>query len=207
MRGIHTILLFCIVHLAMAQDKSYIKEIEAYRAAQHKEFSDPSSSPLTVKDLEKFEGLDYFPIDENYRVKARFEATPGEKSFPLGTSTGSTQLYRRLGILHFELEGKQQTLEAYLRVQGFSLSSKVDYVFLPVLDATSGKTTYAAGRYLHYEGIPEGEEWIIDFNKLYNPLCAYNERYECPLVPEANYLSIPINAGVKDYTSSKPKEP
>jgi len=205
MRGILSILLICLLHLTVAQDKLYIKEIEAHRAAQNAEFRDPAMSPLTAKDRENFEGLKYFPINEKYRVTAHFEATPDAKTFPLGTSTGTTQLYRRLGILHFELDGKQHTLEAYLRVQGFSLSSKLDYVFLPVLDATSGKTSYAAGRYLHYEGIPEEEEWIIDFNKLYNPLCAYNERYECPLVPEANHLSIAIEAGVKDYASPRSK--
>lgn len=200
MKSLSVLFFFFIVFANQAQDNDYFKEIAEYRKELNEEFLDPDSSPLKQEDRIDFKEHDFFPVDEKYKVLARFEPTPNARPFPLKTSTGSTQLYRRLGILHFKLDGEDHQLEAYLRVQSFALSSKVNYVFLPIIDTTTGISTYSAGRYLHYEGIPEGEEWVIDFNKLYNPLCAYNENYECPLVPEANHLSIAIEAGVKDYS-------
>jgi uncharacterized protein (DUF1684 family) len=102
------------------------------------------------------------------------------------------------------LKGQPYTLEAYLQVQrGFAPKPAKTYVFLPVIDKTTGEETYGAGRYLHYEGIPEGSEWVIDFNKLYNPYCAYSDRYDCAKVPEANHLPIAIEAGMKDYRGVK----
>lgn len=203
MKKLLPLLLFFIVFATKAQDNEYLKEIEKYREDQNAEFFDPETSPLAADERAQFQGHEYFPIDESYRVKARFEATPNSRPFSLGTNTGVTRLYRRIGILHFELEGKPYTLEAYLKVQSFAMRSAVNYVFLPVIDLTTGETTYGAGRYLQYEGIPEGDEWIIDFNKLYNPYCAYNANYECPVVPQPNHLPIKIEAGVKDYSPNK----
>jgi len=190
------VLMFCLVSVE-AQD--FEKEIKRYRRQQNREFYNPDTSPLTDEQRKKFKGHDFYPADEAYRVTARFEATPDSKPFPLGTSKGRTHLYRRLGILHFELDGEFYTLEAYLRQQSFSMRSQKVYVFLPVVDATTGDETYGAGRYLHYEGIPEGTEWVIDFNKLYNPTCAYNDRFDCPKVPEPNHLPIAIKAGIRGY--------
>ena len=163
----------------------------------------PETSPLSASEIKSFQGHEHFPINEAYRVQARFEPTPNSSPFSMGTNTGIMRLYRRIGILYFDLNGKQLTLEAYLKVHSFSMAAKMDYVFLPVIDKTTGKTTYGAGRYLHYEGIPEGDVWIIDFNKLYNPYCAYSNNYECPLVPEPNHLPVKIEAGVKDYSPNK----
>lgn len=181
----------------VAQEKPFEAEISAYRDEQNAEFLDPEKSPLTAVEMLGFKGHVFFEADEAYRVKARFEATPNSKPFPLGTSKGTTRLYKRIGILHFELKEEKHTLEAYLRVQTFSMPGQKTYVFLPLIDKTTGESTYGAGRYLHYEGIPEGTEWVIDFNKLYNPYCAYSDRYECPQVPEPNHLPIAIEAGIK----------
>ncbi|TCK99573.1 hypothetical protein EV198_3401 [Roseivirga ehrenbergii] len=196
-----SVVLLCLFSFAPinAQNVSYIEEIEAYRKEQNEEFLNPSKSPLTAQERKDFKGHDFFPIDEDYRVEARFEPTPDSKPFPLNTSKGTTQLYKRIGILHFELKGKPYTLEAYLQIQRFTIPGQKTYVFLPLIDATTGESTYDAGRYLHYEGIPEGTDWVIDFNKLYNPYCAYSDKYECPMVPEPNHLPIAVEAGVKGY--------
>ncbi|WP_323756842.1 DUF1684 domain-containing protein [Roseivirga sp.] len=182
-----------------AQSASYIKEIQAYQKELNEEFLNPDKSPLTANEQKEFKGHDFFDIDEAYRVNAKFEPTPDSKPFPLNTSKGTSQLYKRIGILHFELKGKPYTLEAYLRIQSFAIPGQKTYVFLPLVDATTGEDTYGAGRYLHYEGVPEGTAWVIDFNKLYNPYCAYSDKYECPMVPEPNHLPIAIEAGVKGY--------
>lgn len=180
-----------------AQDNAFVEEIAMYREEQNAEFLNPDKSPLTAEERSVFKGHVFFEANEAYRVIAKFEATPESKPFPLGTSKGTTRLYKRIGILHFELKGKKHTLEAYLQVQSFRMPGQKTYVFLPLIDKTTGVTTYGAGRYLHYEGIPEGTEWVIDFNKLYNPYCAYSDRYECPEVPEPNHLPISIEAGIK----------
>lgn len=191
------IFFMCILSQLKAQDKSFEEEISAYREEQNAEFLNPDKSPLTVEERSAFKGHVFFEAKEAFRVKARFEPTPDSRPFPLGTSKGTTQLYKRIGILHFQLKGEQHTLEAYLRVQSFSMPGQKTYVFVPLIDKTTGKSTYGAGRYLHYEGIPEGTEWVIDFNKLYNPYCAYSDKYECPQVPEPNHLPIAIEAGIK----------
>ncbi len=191
--------LLVLSQSCLAQDEDYETEIRVYRALQNAEFRDPQKSPLSAEQMENFIKHDFFPIDEAYKVNARFEATPDARPFPMSTSTGGKQIYRRLGILHFELNGKPQTLEAYLQVRRFMPQGQKEIIFLPVVDLTNGNETYGAGRYLHFEGVPQGTTWTIDFNKLYNPYCAYNDKYECPLVPEANHLDLKVKAGVKDY--------
>lgn len=186
-----------LVNIVKAQDRVYLEELEKYREEQNAEFLNPDKSPLTVKERKKFKGHDFFPVQEKYRVDARFEPTPDSKPFPLQTSTGASRLYKRIGILHFELDSEPYTLEAYLQVKQFAVPGEKIYVFLPLIDDTTGKSTYGAGRYLHYEGIPEGTNWVIDFNKLYNPYCAYSDNYSCPVVPERNHLPIAIEAGVR----------
>ena len=191
--------LLVLSQSCLAQDEDYETEIRVYRALQNAEFRDPQKSPLSAEQMESFIKHDFFPIDEAYKVNARFEATPDARPFPMSTSTGGKQIYRRLGILHFELNGIPQTLEAYLQVRRFMPQGQKEIVFLPVVDLTNGNETYGAGRYLHFVGVPQGNTWTIDFNKLYNPYCAYNEKYECPLVPESNHLDLEVKAGVKDY--------
>lgn len=189
----------CAGVLNAQTEEQALEEIRQFRAKELADFLDPDKSPLDEESRKKFKGHDYFPVDLDYRVKARFEPTPDAKPFALGTSKGTTRLYRRIGILHFELKGKPFILEAYLQVQRFKIPGQKTYVFLPLIDATTGDTTYGGGRYMHYEGIPEGTEWTIDFNQLYNPYCAYSERYECPMVPEPNHLPIAVEAGVRGY--------
>lgn len=197
MRILLTILIVFSLGSLQAQESSFIGEIKQYREEQNNEFLNPDKSPLTPEERSAFEGHEFFRADEAYRIKARFEPTPKDKPFPLGTSKGGTQLYKRIGILHFELKGKRYTMEAYLQVQRFRIPGQKPIVFLPLVDETTAITTYGGGRYLHYEGIPEGTEWVIDFNKLYNPYCAYSDKYECPMVPEPNHLPLAIEAGIK----------
>ena len=200
MRKITGLILLMMLTLAQVWAQTdYDEEMRSYREEQHAEFLDPEITPLNKEQRRSFKGHDYYPVDPSYRVEARFEPTPKARPFMLATSTGTARLYRRLGILHFELNGEAHTLEAYVQASRFVPKTAKKYVFLPVIDDTTGETTYGAGRYLHYEGIPEGDTWVIDFNKLYNPYCAYNPSFECPKVPEPNHLPIAIEAGVKDY--------
>ncbi len=188
-----------IVLMFFIQDDVYFNEIKKHREKENADFLDPDKSPLNNKDRLAFKGHDFYPIDPEYRVIADFVETPKAKPFPLATSRGTTKLYKKLGDLNFVLKGEKQSLEVYREVKRFSMPGAKTYLFLPVIDETSGRTNYGAGRYLHYEGIPEGTRWVVDFNKLYNPYCAYSEQYECPLVPEPNHLPVAIEAGVRGY--------
>lgn len=180
-----------------AQGDGYSLEIEKYRAKENADFRNAEKSPLNSQERLAFQGHEYFQIDPDYRVIADFVATPSARPFPLVTSKGTTRTYKKLGDLNFTLKGKSLSLEVYQQLMGFIASDEPVYLFLPFIDKTTGLTTYDAGRYMHYEGIPEGTKWVIDFNKAYNPYCAYNDNYSCPVVPQRNHLPVAIEAGVK----------
>jgi len=109
----------------------------------------------------------------------------------MATSTGKVRTYVRAGKLSFEIHKKQSlTL--------FRSTSDSNHYFLPFRDATSGVTTYGGGRYLDM-AVEAGGWVVLDFNYAYNPFCAYNDDYDCPIPPAENSLSIPIEAGEKAY--------
>ncbi len=179
------------------QDAAYLSEIKQHREELNNEYLDEVRSPLSKEERENFRGHDFFSIDQAYRVQAQLERTPNSRPFQMVMSTGRTQLYKKFGVLKFELKGQELELEAYTRFQSFGLSMKTTPVLIPIIDHTTGQTTYDGGRYLTFNSVPEGDEWTIDFNKLYNPYCAYNDQIACPRVPEANHLKISIEAGVR----------
>lgn len=189
-------LLFTIT--VFGQQKSEIELAQEFQEGLNKEFKDSVSSPLEKEDLAHFERLDFYPISEKFIVKAAFVKAKKEKSFKMKTSTSRTPMYIKYGELHFELEGKPMVLNVYKDIELSKKPGFKDYLFLPFLDLTNGETTYAGGRYLDIV-IPKSKEVILNFNKAYNPYCAYNHDYSCPLVPRENDLDIAIEAGVKKF--------
>jgi uncharacterized protein len=114
------------------------------------------------------------------------------------TTTSRTPLYVKYGELYFTIDGKNLKLNVY---KNLDLSKKLgyeDYLFLPFSDLTCGKESYIGGRYVDMK-VQKGKTWIIDFNKAYNPYCAYNYEYSCPIVPLENDLDVEILAGVKKF--------
>uniref|UniRef100_UPI00404A52DE DUF1684 domain-containing protein n=1 Tax=Flavobacterium sp. TaxID=239 RepID=UPI00404A52DE len=173
-------------------------EVIAHQKEQNLEFADSTKSPLKAQDLKTFKGLDFYPINANLVVKATFKRTKKAKKFQMPTTTSRKPWYVKYGEFHFEIEGKKMTLAVY---QNIDLSKKPgfeDYLFLPFTDLTSGVESYGGGRYIDVR-IPKNKEYIIDFNKAYNPYCAYNEKYSCPIPPPENDLPIEILAGVKKF--------
>ena len=154
-------------------------------------------SPLTWEQRADFTGLDYY--GENEALALTVDVAPFPASEPLiemDTSTGERRLYRRWGRITFDVAGEEAALTIYSDPQG-------EDFFLPFRDGTSGKETYGAGRYLdnHRPGLRplSATQVEIDFNYAYNPYCAYNERYSCPLPPVENWLKAPIRAGEKKF--------
>ncbi len=142
---------------------------------------------------EGFEGPRWFPINEKWRIPARLDRdAPGTGAHvQLQTSIGDLRDFHVYGTLIFEVDGQEGRLTAYRMVPeppGF------DELFVPFKDATTGKETYGAGRYLDIER-HDGDNYILDFNRAYNPLCAFSPRYNCPYPPPQNKLAIAVEAG------------
>lgn len=195
----------CIPFVVGAQEqevRDYVQNAKAYQEALDATYANPDSTILSRKQLKKFTTLGFFPIDLKYRVNADFKRTPQAKPFMVMTSSGKDREYVSYGILYFQLEGEDFEIPIYQNTM-FIKEPNHKYaqsLFLPFTDYTSGVETYGAGRYIDVE-ISDivDNKLIIDFNKAYNPYCAYATGYSCPIPPEANDLKIRIVAGVKAY--------
>ncbi len=162
------------------------------------EFKDPEVSPLPDRYRKDFDGLDFFKPDTNYIIKAKFSRTPDAIPFLMPTTTERKSKEVVYGIAHFTLNGKEYKLEIYQNPELTLEEAFVDYLFLPFTDNTNGTETYGGGRYLDLK-IPVGDSIVLNFNKAYNPYCAYNKKYSCPLVPSVNNLDTKVLAGVKAF--------
>jgi len=193
MKRLKTLLIFLLI-VSCSQEKKQILGETEYQKELNAFFKDASTSPLKDKDRKDFEGLEFFKFDSTYIVQSILKRTPDAQPFEMKTSTSRLPVYKVYGELDFKLKGQQFNLNIYQNVE----SEDKDYLFLPFLDDTNGVTSYSGSRYIEIS-IPEGNTIQIDFNEAFNPYCAYNDKYSCPIVPRANYLPIKVKAGVKVY--------
>lgn len=177
---------------------SYGEEIAAMRAEKDETFKNAETSPLLKGQKQAFTKLDYFSVDTTFVVQARLEVAAFPKVAILPTTTEQEQAQLVYGVLHFTFEGKDFSLNVYRDPALDGKPGFEDYLFLPFTDLTNGNQTYGGGRYLDL-AIPPGTEITLDFNKAYNPYCAYNKKYSCPLVPRENHLEIAVEAGEKKF--------
>ncbi len=177
---------------------STLASIITFQNDLNKEFSNPETSPLPDRFRKDFAGLDFFEPDTSFTVVAELSRTPEAIPFLMPTSTERMSEEVVYGLLTFELKGKKYQLEVYQNEELKSKDGYEDYLFLPFTDETNGRSTYEGGRYIDLN-IPEEDRILIDFNKAYNPYCAYNKKYSCPLVPSQNHISTEIRAGVKAF--------
>ena len=175
-------------------DSDAQRQLDAFRKQKDKFFKDSADSPIMPEDREEFHGLNYYPVDLSYRVVATLveEANPG--IFRVQTTTGDHKEYTRIGRLEFELGGQPLRLTAFMPPAGEPLHG--NRLFVPFRDKTSGKETYGAGRYLDLNK-RASDQYVVDFNRAYNPYCAYSPYYSCPLPPGENSLPVEIKAGEK----------
>lgn len=190
--------IFMCYTLVSAQEQSLISDSKAAQIELNEEFSNPETTILEPEDFKNFHGLEFYPIDEKFIVEAKFVRTPNEKPFLMPTTTSRLPEYVKYGEAHFSIEGKDFVLNLFKSTEPYDEPGYEDYLFLPFTDLTSGDGSYGGGRFLD-QRIPEGETIVIDFNKAYNPYCAYSARYSCPIPPKENDLLIKIEAGVKDF--------
>jgi len=168
-----------------------MSELTEFRKAKDAFFKENYQSPLDNQEKAAFIGLKYFPENPALRFDLDLEKYPKPDQVTMPTSTGDQQEYWHIGQIHFSVQGKAATLQVYVPVEGG------DY-FIPFVDATAPAETYGAGRYLEPEDLGGGR-LHIDFNLAYNPYCAYNDRWSCPIPPRQNRLSVRIEAGEKIF--------
>mgnify|MGYP005989794963 CR=1 FL=1 len=195
------LVLFLFSLFSTSAQNAYNKEIKNYQYKKNLEFHNKATSPLTAKDLKTFEALDFYKIDEKFKVTAKLVKEKDPVIFEMQTTTSRKPLYIKYGTLTFTLEGKEQRLTIYQNKDFDRAPQYKDYLFLPFTDKTSGNGSYGGGRYLDVLTTDENADGtiIIDFNKSYNPYCAYNSKYSCPLTPKENTLSVALKAGIKAY--------
>lgn len=200
------LLLLCFAASVEAQTYYGTDDVKIFREGREKDFRNPQVSPLRPEDVGKFQGLNYFPVERNFRVRAQFTKTPDEKYFMMPTSSGRSRKYIKIGTLTFKLGGRDYVLSAYQSEQQLTDPKFEEYkssLFIPFRDLTSGKETYGVGRYL-YLSMPKDKEITLDFNLAFNPSCAYgSEQFSCPIPPKDNFLQIEIKAGEKNYLTKK----
>ena len=164
-----------------------MSQLADFRKAKDDFFAHDPSSPLTKEQKKSFKGLAYFPEAPELRFETQIERFAEAQEISVQTSSGDTRTYQRFGTFHFNVDGQEQTL---------TILASDDSYFLPFVDGLAGKETYPAGRYLEPEPLEDGK-FLIDFNLAYNPYCAYNDNWSCPLTPFENRLKVPVRAGEK----------
>ncbi len=190
-------LLFLLLLLLNAPcfSQSYSEGIYSHREKYKQDFLSDEHSPLKESDTSY---LRFFKPDKNYRFTAVFEKTNDSIPFEMPTHSGKIKMYRKYGTVHFTLKKKHYTLEVYQSIALMQKEEWKDYLFLPFYDLTNYETTYGGGRYLDLSLNDIKNATVeLDFNKCYNPYCAYAAGYSCPIPPAANKLDVPIEAGEK----------
>ena len=188
-------LLLVISINSSAQD--YNADIISHREHYKKEFLEDKRSPLREDQLKD---LDFFAPDSSYRIDAKVEMLIGEQSFMMPTFSGTSKEYIRYAVLHFKIGDVPTNLTVYKNIALSKQLEYRDYLFLPFTDLTNGKESYSGGRYLDLKTNElEGGNAQIDFNKAYNPYCAYSDGYQCPKPPAENQLQLSIPAGERKF--------
>ena len=170
-------------------DAAYLQEIVEWRAERDEAFRE-SDDPIPPEKRDKLLPLRYYPPDLSFAVPASLRLSENRPVYEMPTSTGTVRRMQHVGVLEFSMNGQPMSLGAFVP-EG---TRDIRDLFVPFADETTGKETYSAGRYLDLQPTPTGL-YTIDFNRAYNPTCAYNEAYECPFPPPSNRLKLPIRAG------------
>ena len=192
-------LFFCLQTTLTFGQKDFdsiVAENMLFRSQMNREFSSEDESPLTTEDRAHFDSLPFFPIDTAFYVIARYEKVKKTKKFKMKTTTDRRPLYDVYAMVSFSLKGKSFEIPVYQSHRLREMEEFKSYLFLPFNDLTNGNESYGGGRFLDL-AIPKGDVIVLDFNKAYNPYCAYNSKYSCPVPPKKNFIDFEIKAGVK----------
>jgi uncharacterized protein (DUF1684 family) len=181
-----------------------VMEIDLWKAQLEEErrekdafFAAHWQSPISPRDRVGFRGLDYYHPDSNYRLEIELHEHSQKEMVRVTYTKGDERDFIRWGEFQFEIGGAECVLQVY------KSAAEDEQLFVPFRDTTSGKETYGGGRYLDLDAARHRTtdgKWILDFNRAYNPWCVFSEAYTCPFVPQGNWLTVPVQAGEKNYS-------
>ena len=199
-RKVFSLAVLLIIGISTIQAQSVKKEIKAYRNQYKSDFLMEEHSPFYGKEAD-LKYLQFYKPKKKYRVECTFERTSKEESFDMATYSGKTKKFVKYGVLSFNLNGQDLQLAVYQNLMLQKMEQYKEYLFIPFKDWTNGETTYGGGRYfdIMISDIKDNK-LILDFNKCYNPYCAFSDGYNCPVPPKENHLEIAIKAGEKSYS-------
>lgn len=183
---------------AQQKPQSYREQLLNDRKQKDTEMRQSEHSPIPEAEKAGFKKLNYYKPRETFRKEASFERFNQATHFLMKTTTDRLPEYALYGAVHFKHKNREYTLNVYQNIELVKKPGFEKHLFIPFNDLTNGRQTYGGGRFLDvYE--TGADTLIIDFNQAYNPYCAYNHKYSCPIPPEANNLAIKIKAGEKKW--------
>lgn len=195
----YLIILFLISTTAYAQH--FNAQIAKHRDGYKATFINDQNSPLKEKDLKH---LHFFEADSTYQITAYVNLLKEQKPFQMPTYDGTSKEFIRYAKVNFKLNGKDLELTLYKNMGLMINPVYKNSLFLPFTDESTSVTTYGGGRYIDLDVRNIKDNKItIDFNKAYNPYCAYSDGYRCPVPPEENDMPVSVLAGEKNYTGEK----
>jgi uncharacterized protein len=203
MKNVILLLFCCYSFLACAQTGAYADSIKAHRTKYKADFLKDERSPFYGKK-KALKKLRFFDADESFKIECTFQRTADAEPFDMATYSGKVKSFVQYGIIHFEVEGQACQLSIYRNLGLLRMEAYANHLFLPFKDSTNDRETYGGGRYIDLEvsDIKDGKV-IIDFNKCYNPWCAFSGGYNCPVPPRENHLPLAIRAGERKYKGKK----
>lgn len=191
------LLILLLLSTSIAFGQNHKAEITAYRQKYMADFLEDKSSPLKKEDLQY---LRFYDADSTYKVVAKAQLVANPATFVIPAFAGAGSEYVKYAVLNMTVHGKPVTLSVYRSPALAKIPAYADYLFLPFTDGTNGHETYGGGRYIDLrEGDFKNGIVVIDFNKAYNPYCAFAGGYSCPKPPDENQSQVAIAAGEKKY--------
>jgi len=192
------VILLASTFASLAQ-ADYVEKIEEYRSNKNSRFSNSEISPLTALQIETFNGLYYFSINEDYNLQGTLSKDENENPVSLQMSDGEEQEFMKYGTVQFVYKGETFIFDVFRKGNLSELANYPEQLFMPFKDKTSSGKTSDFGRYIAI-GIPEeGNDVNVDFNKSFNPYAAYNENHISPVAPDASMINFKITVGERKY--------
>lgn len=180
--------------------EAYTSELSEHRRDYLADFLSNPRSPLDSTDISD---IHFYPIDPDYRCLCDLEQLKTPQGFKMSTYSGAVQDYLKYAVATCTISGQRVSIELYKSMRMLSMPNYRNRLFIPFRDHTNGDLTYGGGRYLDVViDSTLTTQIVLDFNKVYNPWCAYSDGYSCPIPPIANHLDLPILAGEKNYTGT-----
>ena len=197
---IYLIITLLLFNSCKEKENKYIAQSKKSQYELNVHYANKETSPLTEKDFISFSTLDFYKIDTSFVIKSSFKRTPKAIPFDMLTTTSRLAKYVQYGVLTFDYKNNSHSLAVYQTADPKSKEEQED-LFIPFTDNSNGKTSYAGGRYLDIKvnELKDIDNVHLNFNKNYNPYCAYNKKYSCPIPPKDNHLNFEVNAGVKKF--------